>query len=113
MNQQLPKGFEHAPKESTRTYRASETKPNSQPTVNFRGRPGGPGRGMAQTVEHASDMKGTLSRLMQYFRQASKLLIGLLAAVVCVTLAGLAAPSLITPALACAICSMVGPRMAA
>lgn len=94
MNQQLPKGFEHAPKESTRTYRASEIKPNSQPTVNFRGRPGGPGRGMAQTVEHASDTKGTLSRLMQYFRQASKLLIGLLAAVVCVTLAGLAAPSL-------------------
>ena len=95
MNEQLPKGFEHAPKESGRTYRASENKPNSPPTVNFRGRPGGgPGRGMAQTVEHASDAKGTLSRLMQYFRQAGKLLIGLLAAVVCVTLAGLAAPSL-------------------
>ena len=95
MNEQLPKGFEHAPKESGRTYRASANKPNSPPTVNFRGRPGGgPGRGMAQTVEHATDTKGTLSRLVQYFRQASKLLVGLLAAVVCVTLAGLAAPSL-------------------
>jgi len=49
---------------------------------------------MAQTVEHASDKKGTLARLLQYFRQTRKLLILLLIAVVCVTLAGLAAPSL-------------------
>ena len=62
--------------------------------VNFRGRPGGPGRGMGQTVEHASNTKGTLGRLLQYFRQASKLLVLLLISVVCVTLAGLFAPSL-------------------
>ena len=49
---------------------------------------------MAQTVEHASDKKGTLTRLLQYFHQTRKLLILLLIAVVCVTLAGLAAPSL-------------------
>ncbi len=95
MNEKLPKGFEHSPKDTTRAYRTSEAKPTAPQTVNFRGRPGGgPGRGMAQTVEHASDTKGTLSRLLQYFRKASKLLIGLLIAVVCVTLAGLAAPSL-------------------
>ncbi len=95
MNEKLPKGFENPPKETTRSYRSNDTNPNSPPTVNFRGRPGGgPGRGMAQTVEHAANTKGTLSRLMQYFRQANKLLILLLVAVVCVTLAGLFAPSL-------------------
>lgn len=95
MNEKLPKGFENPPKETTRSYRSSDISHNSPPTVNFRGRPGGgPGRGMAQTVEHAANTKGTLSRLMQYFRQANKLLILLLVAVVCVTLAGLFAPSL-------------------
>ena len=94
MSEKLPKGFEYPSKEAARAYRVSENKPNSPPTVNFRGRPGGPGRGMAQTVEHASNAKGTLGRLLQYFRKANKLLIGLLAAVVCVTLAGLLAPSL-------------------
>lgn len=95
MNEKLPKGFENPPKETTRSYRSNDTNPNSPQTVNFRRRPGGdPGRGMAQTVEHAANTKGTLSRLMQYFRQANKLLIMLLVAVVCVTLAGLLAPSL-------------------
>ena len=95
MRTELPKGFENPPKEVARAYHTSDNKPGTPQTVNFRGRPGGgPGRGMAQTVEHASDAKGTLGRLLQYFRQASKLLIGLLIAVVCVTLAGLAAPSL-------------------
>ncbi|MDD6616796.1 MAG: ABC transporter ATP-binding protein [Lachnospiraceae bacterium] len=94
MNERLPRGFEKRPQETARNYRSSDSSPTSAPTVNFRGRPGGPGRGMAQTVEHAADLKGTLGRLLQYFRQANKLLILLLAAVVCVTLAGLAAPSL-------------------
>ena len=94
MNPTLPKGFENPPKEASRTYRSAESASRSPQTLNFRGRPGGPGRGMAQTVEHASDKKGTLARLLQYFRQTRKLLILLLIAVVCVTLAGLAAPSL-------------------
>lgn len=93
-NSQLPKGFEHAPKENVRTYKNVETKSNNPPTINFRGRPGGPGRNMGQTVEHATDAKGTLIRLIQYFRNTGKLLPLLLVAVVCVTLAGLAAPSL-------------------
>lgn len=96
-NDPIPKGFEHAPhdaQENIRAYRNTETKTNAPPTVNFRGRPGGPGRGLGQTVEHATDMKGTLGRLVQYFRRAGKLLPLLLVAVVCVTLAGLAAPSL-------------------
>ncbi len=94
MNPTLPEGFENPPKESARTYRSKESSSRSPQALNFRGRPGGPGRGMAQTVEHASDKKGTLTRLLQYFRQTRKLLILLLIAVVCVTLAGLAAPSL-------------------
>ncbi|MBR2133055.1 MAG: ABC transporter ATP-binding protein, partial [Oscillospiraceae bacterium] len=49
---------------------------------------------MAQTVEHAENVGGTLARLMQYFKKAKKLLIMLLISVVCVTLAGLLAPSL-------------------
>lgn len=90
---QMPKGFERAPQDETRTYRVSE-KPDSPPTVNFRGRPGGPGRGMGRTVEHATDKAGTLRRLLRYFRHARRLLVFLLIAVVFVTIAGLLAPSL-------------------
>lgn len=93
-NGQLPKGFEKVPQDQVRTYRKSEIKPNSPPSVNFRGRPGGPGRGMGQTIEHAANAKGTLRRLLRYFRQAGKLLPLLLGAVIFVTLAGLAAPAL-------------------
>lgn len=93
-NNEMPKGFEHAPAENIRAYRSQQAKSRAPQTVNFRGRPGGPGRGMGQAVEHATDAKGTLLRLTQYFRQTGKLLPLLLAAVVCVTLAGLAAPSL-------------------
>lgn len=88
----LPEGFEHSEKAAERSYHSSERKPNTPP-ANFRGRPGGP-RGMAQTVEHASDKKGTLRRLLQYFKQENRLLLFLLLAVICVTLAGLFAPSL-------------------
>ena len=89
------KGFERRPEQATQTYQKSST-PGRQtpPTVNFRGRPGGPGRGMGQTVEHAENLGGTLTRLLEYFRQSKRLLIFLLSAVVGVTLAGLAAPSL-------------------
>ena len=51
MNPTLPKGFENPPKEASRTYRSAESASRSPQTLNFRGRPGGPGRGMAQTVE--------------------------------------------------------------
>lgn len=93
-HEQLPKGFEKTPQENVRTYQKSDAKPNSPPTINFRGRPGGPGRGMGQTVEHAANVKETLMRLLQYFRHTGKLLPLLLGAVICVTLAGLAAPAL-------------------
>lgn len=94
MHNSLPKGFEHTPQKSIPTYKKSDSKPNTPPNVNFRGRPGGPGRNMGASVEHASDLKGTLGRLMQYFRLANKLLIFLLIAVVFVTLASLLTPSL-------------------
>jgi len=91
----LPKGFENVPKQGTVQYKTGGASKTSAPTtVNFRGRPGGPGRGMGQTVEKAENIKGTLARLLQYFRKAKKLLIMLLVSVVGVTMAGLFAPSL-------------------
>ncbi len=95
MAKSLPKGFENAPGAQENVYRASAAKNASQPTVNFRGRPGGgPGRNMGQTVEHAENVSGTLARLMTYFGKSKRLLVLLLISVVCVTLAGLLAPSL-------------------
>ena len=91
----LPKGFEKVPEQDNILFKASTTgSNNSTPTVNFRGKPGGPGRNMGQTVEHAENVKGTLIRLLKYFQKEKKLLMMLLIAVVCVTLAGLMAPSL-------------------
>lgn len=92
-NNEIPKGFENRPQENMRVYHDASKKGAPQ-GMNFRGRPGGPGRGMSQTVEHASDMKGTLERLLQYFKQSGKVLVALLLAVVFVTVAGLLAPSL-------------------
>ncbi len=85
----LPKGFEHAPEGKESVYKAAAAKKST--TVNFRGRPMG---GMGQTVEHAEHVGSTLKRLLQYFKRSKRLLILLLIAVVFVTLAGLAAPSL-------------------
>lgn len=92
--QNLPKGFEKIPEKDAKIYKTDAPKANAPTSVNFRGRPGGPGRGMAQTVEHAENVGGTLSRLQQYFRQAKKLLLMLLISVICVTGGGLAAPYL-------------------
>jgi len=92
----LPKGFENAPEHNENLFRPEAPKPGA-PTVNFRGRPGGPGgpgARMAQTVEHAENAGSTLARLLQYFKKAKHLLIALLISVICVTLAGLFAPSL-------------------
>ena len=91
----LPKGFEKAPEKVITQYRTGVANDgNKTPTVNFRGRPGGPGRGMGQTVEKAENVKSTIVRLLQYFKKSKKLLVLLLSSVVCVTLAGLFAPSL-------------------
>lgn len=94
--QKFPKGFEKAPEKSMIQYKTETKSGSSAPTtVNFRGRPaGGIGRRMGQTVEHADDVKGTLSRLLVYFSKAKKLLVLLLSAVVGVAFAGLVAPSL-------------------
>ena len=92
--QNILKGFEKKPEPGANIYKAGAPKQNAPTTVNFRGRPGGPGRGMGQTVEHAENVGVTLKRLLQYFKKANTLLVGLLLAVVCVTLASLLAPSL-------------------
>ncbi|MBQ3141101.1 MAG: ABC transporter ATP-binding protein [Clostridia bacterium] len=55
---------------------------------------GGPGRGMGVMVEKPANAKKTLSRLVQYFQRAKKLLFMLMVSVVVVTLASLAAPAL-------------------
>lgn len=90
----IPQGFENKPERSESLFRSGTPKGNARPTVNFRGRPGGPGGGMGQTVEHAQNLSGTLTRLLTYFYQAKKLLALLLISVVCVTITSLFAPSL-------------------
>ena len=90
----LPKGFEKEPEQSKYQFKAASTQKKTGTTVNFRGRPGGPARNIGQTVEYAEDVKGTLLRLLKYFQKEKKLLVLLLTAVVCVTIAGLTAPSL-------------------
>ena len=90
----LPKGFEKQPEPGFDRYK-KEMGRGGPPGMPMRGRPGGgPGRGMGQAVEHAENVGGTLARLLQYFKKSKKLLVLLMIAVVCVTLAGLIAPSL-------------------
>ena len=97
-NNPLPRGFEKIPENGAVQYRTNATSnsnSNKVPTVNFRGRPGGPpGRAMGQTVEKAENVKSTVVRLLEYFKKAKRLLFLLLASVVCVTIAALLAPSL-------------------
>jgi len=89
-----PKGFENRPERGDTVYKAGPQKQNVPTALNFRGRPGGPGRGMGQTVEHAENVGATLKRLLKYFKKSKKLLILLLISVVFVTVAGLFAPAL-------------------
>ena len=89
------KGFERRPGENP-GYIKKELKQAVAQTVNFRpGRgpgPGGPGR--FGEVEKAQNAKDTAGRLLRYFSAAKKQLIGLIAAVVAVTLLSLAAPAM-------------------
>lgn len=89
-----PEGFENRPEPGEKIYKQNPNKQSEPATINFRGRPGGPGRGMGQTVEHAENVSGTLRRLLQYFKKTKKLLVLLLISVVFVTLTGLLAPAL-------------------
>lgn len=91
---ELPKGFERHSDDETVQYHASSSQVKHTNTVSFRPRPGGPGRGMGQTVEKAEDVKKTIARLLVYFSQAKKLLFTLLGSVVCVTFVALLAPAL-------------------
>lgn len=94
-NMTLPEGFENIPEGEEVRFRSQ--KPGAPaPQVNFRRGPGGGGgpRGMAQTVEKPADAKKTIGRLLKYFGKAKRLMLGLVVAVICVTLVALAAPSL-------------------
>jgi len=90
----IPHGFENKPEYSETQFKTNVPKGNTPPAVNFRGRPGGSGRGMGQTVEHAENLSGTMTRLLTYFRRSKRLLALLMVSVVCVTAAGLLAPAL-------------------
>ena len=85
----LPEGFQNKPGDQGPLFKAETRKVGANnPTVNFRGRPGGgPRKAMGQTAEHAEDVKGTLARMLRYFQKESKLIIVLMLAVVCVTFA--------------------------
>ena len=90
----VPEGFERQPEEKRARVR-KELKQAAAQTVSFRpgrgpGRPGGPGA----EIEKADNVKGTAKRLLHYFSGAKKQLIGLIAAVVAVTLLSLAAPAM-------------------
>ena len=90
----LPKGFEKRPDTVKAAFKEA-VKQAAAPGINFRpGRPqGGPGRGMGNEVEKAENVKGTMKRLLTYFRSEKKLLAGMLVSVVAVTLLSLAAPA--------------------
>ncbi len=90
----VPEGFERRPEEKA-TFVRKELKQAVAQTVSFRpgrgpGRPGDPGA----EIEKAGNVKGTASRLLRYFSGAKKQLVGLIAAVVAVTLLSLAAPAM-------------------
>ena len=91
----VPVGFERRPEEQKNVIK-KEIKQAVAQTVSFRpGRgpgPGGPGR--FGEVEKAANVKDTAKRLLRYFSAAKKQLIGLIAAVVAVTLLSLAAPAM-------------------
>lgn len=90
----LPRGFEAgtgAVPPDVR-YQAADSK-KGMPPMGLHGPRRGPG-GMGQAVEKPINVKQTLKRLLAYFKQAKRLLIALMCAVVLVTLAALLAPAL-------------------
>lgn len=86
----LPAGFESGKSSAEAVYKKQEVRAGAPTQVNMRR---GPGRSTA-AVEHAHDAKGTLKRLIRYFRNARGLMIALLASVCAVTLTSLWAPGL-------------------
>lgn len=87
----LPEGFENRESGENR-YGTKEQATSAQNSIGFRRGPGP--RGMMREVEKPKDTKNTLVRILRYFSKAKYLLIGLFIAVVTVTLATMAAPSL-------------------
>ena len=91
----VPAGFERRPEGKT-GFVKKELKQAVTQTVSFRpGRgpgPGGPGR--FGEVEKAANVKDTAKRLLRYFSAAKRQLLGLIAAVIAVTLLALAAPAM-------------------
>ena len=100
MENKVLRGFERRPNSSDKVFDPSRI-PKADPNMPMRpGRGPGP-RGMAAEVEKADNAGVTLRRLLTYFSHAKKLLAALVAAVVAVTLMGLAAPSVQGKAIDC------------
>lgn len=93
INKDVPRGFETGPVEGPAFGAAEMKRDNTR--VNFRGpgRGGPPGR-PGQVFEKPKAGKATIRRLIKYFSSEKALLILLIVAVLAVTLASLAAPTL-------------------
>lgn len=85
-NNKLPLGFEN---KSTQEVTFKQVKTNAAPRHSMRRGPGG----MAQAMEKPKDIKGTVSRLSNYFRRSLRLFIALVAVVIVVTLTSLVSPA--------------------
>lgn len=94
------RGFEKRPQNNEKVFDPNRI-PKGEPGMPMRpGRGPGP-RGMAAEVEKAGNVGGTMRRLLTYFSHAKRLLIGLIAAVIAVTLMSLVAPSMQGRAIDC------------
>lgn len=90
-NKNLPKGFENKG-ETEAKFKDSKAMP-VQAKGGMRRGPGGPGA-MGAAIEKPKDIKKTISRLLEYFKKSSKLVFGLIAVVVSVTLTSLISPAI-------------------
>ena len=102
MEKTTVRGFEKRPASDEKVFDPNRI-PKGEPGMPMRpGGRGGPGpRGMAAEVEKAGNVGGTMKRLLTYFSHAKRLLLGLIAAVIAVTLMSLAAPSMQGRAIDC------------
>ena len=100
MEKTAVRGFEKRPQNNEKVFDPNRI-PKGEPGMPMRpGRGPGP-RGMAAEVEKAGNVGGTMRRLLTYFSHAKRLLIGLIAAVIAVTLMSLVAPSMQGRAIDC------------
>ena len=93
-NKNLPKGFENKVETQAKFKDSKAASMHAKGTMRRGpGGPGGPGA-MGAMIEKPKDAKKTISRLLEYFKKSSKLVFGLIAVVVSVTLTSLISPAI-------------------